>query len=311
VIKTVAGGVIPVKDPPLEFEFQIREGATPTEEGNILETKTATAGAATLEFDEDLKPGNTYQLCEVLMVGWSTSLGDFGTVFVPGLADDPLADNSVNCVDFTVTPGQLRTFNIDNDPPPVGNAHTIGFWKNWTSCDGHGHQRPVLDYVLWSFGKFDFVDAADTPDDASVFAGLFMGFLDPSPFAPGVNLGNLNINNCLDAVSILDKRSLDRAAGKKNRGPKAAGDPAFNMAAQLLAVKLNLQAGAYDPDCIYDMIAEADALLIAVQFNGVDAPVYAAGPAGAAQKARLNYLNGLLDDYNNNDLDCSDYVPLP
>ena len=59
------------------------------------------------------------------------------------------------------------------------------------------------------------------------------------------------------------------------------------------------------------MIAEADALLIAVQFDGVNAPVYSGGPAGAAQKARLNYLNGLLDDYNNNDLDCSDYVPLP
>ena len=43
--------------------------------------------------------------------------------------------------------------------------------------------------------------------------------------------------DCLKAVSLLNKSTIDT-------GKKMASDPAFNLAAQLLAAKLNVVAGA-------------------------------------------------------------------
>ena len=74
----------------------------------------------------------------------------------------------------------------------------------------------------------------------------------------------------------------------------------MNMAAQLLAVKLNIQAGTPAPACLTTLIAEADALLIAVQYDG-----YSTGTISAMQAQRLLELNGIFDAYNNNNLSAS------
>ncbi len=82
VIKTVGnGGPVTGAD---AFVFQLRESASFTQVGTTLETVTATANNSTLNFTTALVPGRTYQLCEVVMPGWITTLGPpFFSVFNP------------------------------------------------------------------------------------------------------------------------------------------------------------------------------------------------------------------------------------
>ena len=211
VIKTVRG--LPPSSTQ-SFTFQLRDGASTTMIGNTDETLVASsANGGTLNFITPLVPGNHYQLCEIVMPGWLTSLS---TAFVPnsfmppdGVAVNPNVDNSIVCVDFTVTAGQTLPFTIDNSPPPGGRALTIGFWKNWASCaNSSGNKKPVLDQTL----------AAATP--------------------PGIKVGKfyLTAGQCGYAVNLLNKSTM-------KGGVKMASDPLFNMTAQLVAAELNIAAG--------------------------------------------------------------------
>ena len=310
-----------------EFTFEIRENASLSDLGDILANATVPIGSDSLDdinFDcvdgneencEDIPgpigvahfPPGTYQFCETnLMPGWTHTLEaidalDDGDVFVPN-GNDVGADSSTQCVEIVITAGgELDLGTIDNIPPPGGDAHTIGFWKNWTSCDGKGNQAPVLDYVLWSYGKFPFVDAADTPDDASVFDGPFMGFTDPSPFDPGVVIGDVTIDTCAKAVSVLSKQTF--ASRVRKRGRTDIG-PFLNLTSQLLAAKLNIQAGA-EAFCIQPVIDLADDYLSAYNYNGT----LTVDPLTQTDKQNLLLLAGYLDDYNNNDLVCPVALP--
>ena len=119
-----------------------------------------------------------------------------------GVVINPNVDNSILCGDFEVGPGETKVFRIDNTPPPGGRALTIGFWRNWASCaKSNGKQNPVLDQTLASFGW-------------------------------RVYIGNLFVDTCQEAVRILSKQDV-------GSGKQKSSDPAFNMAAQLLAAKLN------------------------------------------------------------------------
>ena len=98
------------------FTFQLRSGASASAAGTILESGVANVSSGgVITFAAYLVPGTTYQVCEQMMPGWLTSLG-------PPLYSvyNPSGDNSVVCTDFTVTAGQLKIFNIDNNPPPGG-----------------------------------------------------------------------------------------------------------------------------------------------------------------------------------------------
>ena len=273
VLKTASG------QPPTgaqAFTFQLRQGASPTEVGTTLESQVANAAnGGDITFATTLVPGSTYQLCEIVMPGWMTTLGDFvPDSFLPpdGVATNPNVDNSILCVNFTVEVGELQVFSVNNTPPPGGRALTIGFWKNWTSCDGAGNQDPVLDDTLIAAGGI-------------IRLGTIAG-------------PNFEVNNCEDAVALLDKRTIDT-------GKKSASDPAYNLASQLLAAKLNLAAQAGFCGEVLIAIDQADALLTAIGFDGT-------GSYGGkkndvmtdAQEALANQLAGTLDDYNNNRL-CS------
>ena len=86
-----------------------------------------------------LVPGD-YQLCERgLTVNWTTSLADEPGYFAPGPAP---ADNRRTVFRLLWTREEI-CITVNNTPPPDGDARTIGFWKNWTSCDGHGNQLNV------------------------------------------------------------------------------------------------------------------------------------------------------------------------
>jgi hypothetical protein len=254
VVKTVRG--IPPSGTQ-SFTFQLRLGASTMSAGAILESADATAGnAGVINFATTLVPGTTYALCEIVMPGWMTTLGPpFYVVYSPS------GDNSTVCTDFTVDPGQARTFAIDNIPPPGGLARTIGFWKNWASCGGSkGNQKPVLDQTL----------AASDP------AGITIGTL------------TLHAGDCLKAVRLLDKSTIDT-------GKKMASDQAFGLAAQLLAAKLNIVAGAGSCPAAVTAINDGQTLLASVHFNGITHD-----KLSAAQATQATALASTLDRYNNN-----------
>ena len=140
---------------------------------------------------------------------------------------------------------------------------TIGYWKNWSSCSG-GKQKPILDQKL---------AAADAT------GGITLGLL------------TLHAGDCVKAVNVLNKTTID---GKT----KKSSDPLFNMAAQLLAAKLNVLSGAGTCSAATSAIAQASNLLASYSWNGLTyTPKLTASDAALA-----NNLNTLLDKYNNNKL---------
>lgn len=261
VIKTVSG-VAPSGTQ--SFTFQIRQSASASASGTTLEQLDANASnGGVINFTSKLVPGTTYALCEIVMPGWTTTLGPpFYAVY------NPSGDNSTVCTDFTVQPGETRTFTIDNKPPPGGLARTIGFWKNWASCaNSNGKQKPILDQTLQlgdlTIGTLVLHDSNADPNVAS---------------------------DCLQAVRLLSKQSVDT-------GKVMASDPAFNLAAQLLAAELNVQAGAGVCGAAVSAINNAQTLLAAIHFNGITHDKMI-----VAQTTQANTLATTLDNYNNNKL---------
>jgi hypothetical protein len=170
---------------------------------------------------------------------------------------NPSGDNSTVCTDFTVGAGEIKTFQVDNIRPPGGLTRTIGFWKNWTSCaSSNGNQAPVLDQTLAAAGGH-------------------------------ILIGLLDVDTCVEAVRILNKSTV-------GTGKKMSSDPAFGLAAQLLAAKLNVAAGAGVCPLAITAINDAQALLAAIAFNG-----NTHGAMSAAQIALANSLASTLDRYNN------------
>jgi hypothetical protein len=215
-----------------------------------------------ITFTRTLLPDTTYALCEVVMPGWTTTLAP---VYHPG------GDSSTVCTDFTVQPGELKTFAIDNQPPTGGPARTIGFWKNWASCaNSNGNQAPTLDQTL----------ALTEPNGMTIGTLTLRGSTSTPEVAP----------DCLKAVRILSKQSIET-------GNSMASDPAFNLAAQLLGAKLNVVAGAGACPAAVSAINDAQTLLAAIHFNGITHDAMT-----AAQIAQAHTLATTLDNYNNNAL---------
>jgi uncharacterized repeat protein (TIGR01451 family) len=213
----------------------------------------------------NLVPGS-YTVCEVfLAVSWSATAtvdGASATLTNPNASDVPAQDLGTRCVSVTLAYGDSKTVAWTNKPPPGGDARTIGYWKNWSSCTG-GNQYTK----------------AQT-------RGLLNKTLDGN--LPQT-IGLLTLATCPPALLILDKSDLS--------GKKLASDPAFNLAAQLLAAQLNYTAGAKQCAAATANIANAQTLLAGVKFNGTGTYAKALGSAGSAQ---ANALATKLDQYNNN-----------
>jgi hypothetical protein len=276
------------------FTFELRSGATtdtlnpapppadavlPGNPGTLLETQTANlANGFSPEFATWLVPGDTYQLCEVTPAsGWAIDFAGY-TEFNLTIG----GENIRVCIDFTVTAGQELSIAVDNTPPPGGDARTIGYWKNWTSCDGNGNQAPVLDETL-------ALSQVDYDGDGRV----------------GIRIGDLDVDRCALAVDLLDKRAIGRVVGDGYEdtdvgdGKKLASNAAFNLAAQLLAYRLNILAGAGDLPCANQAATLGQALLDSIGFKGYSLSI---------SKANATLLNGYartLDLYNNNELVCT------
>jgi hypothetical protein len=266
VVKTVSGSPIRALLPANQqsFAFQLRQNASTTSAGTLLEQADANvANSGVVTFATKLVAGSTYQLCETVMPGWRTSLTS------PFVLYNASGDNSTLCTNFSVGPGEARSITVDNQPPPGGLARTIGFWKNWASCSGSsGNQRPVLDQTL----------AAAEP------AGITIGTLTLHGSTSSPN----SAPDCLKAVRLLNKSTIDT-------GKKMASDPAFSLAAQLLAADLNVKAGALTCPNAISAINDAQALLATVHFNGITHD-----KLSATQTTQANSLGTTLDRYNNN-----------
>jgi hypothetical protein len=261
------------------YTFEIRTGASAASDGTTIASCTANAANnGTCSFGIKLDPLVTYNFCETnLQVGFNTSLTN-AALFPQGFFLPPNGGvNSTTCVSFgagiagfTLTAGQTLTFNVDNTPPPGGQSRTIGYWKNWSSCDGKGKQAPTLDRTL----------AKAEPGGVPVGDLILHGSTATPDVAP----------DCLKAIAILDKSDIIS-------GRKMASDPAYNMAAQFLGAELNYLAGAAFCQASTAAIQSSQALLDAVNFTGTGA--YAASMT-TDQKNIANTLGSLLDAYNNN-----------
>jgi hypothetical protein len=278
--KTVSDG-----SSPAGFSFTIRTGASTAEDdfGTILASGTTTssgftswsltaAGAAAGMSVQGASlvflPG-TYQLCESnLHVAWHSSIEDMPGFFVPD-SENEIPDNSLVCAPITI--GSNLTITVVNRKPPQGDARTIGYWKNWSSCTG-GNQAPITDQVLASFAA---VSGQSTR---------------------GVFIGTRFIDTCPEAVALLGKSDI--ASGQKR-----AGDAAYGLAAQLLAAKLNVQKNAASCSAATSAITSGQNLLKAIGFNGVGEwlPSNVTGTK-ATQRSQATYYAGILDRYNNNEL---------
>ncbi len=284
-----------------QFTFQLRTGASSSADGSALETlKTNDPSAVppttnVLNFATMLVPGTTYQMCEATQAGWMTSFNDpTSPLYVPGAfmppgttIPNPGVDNSWLCANFQVAPRATKVFTIDNSPPPGGRALTIGYWKNHASCTSSSTNKlatkQTVDSVLYNAGTPIGILKGSKIDSKTVDPGA-------GPFGIYGQTATSTVD-CPYAVALLDKRNFG--------GQKKASDPLFNMAAQLVAVELNLAAGAYTCGSVANLVTEAEGLLSKYAFTGAGytGKLSTSNPNDAG---RANFLASKLDDYNNN-----------
>jgi hypothetical protein len=227
-----------------------------------------------------LQPG-TYTVCELdLAVTWSATATVSGGAVALYNPDAPGDDLGNRCVDVELDYGDVKTVVFTNTPPPGGDARTIGYWRNWSSCSsGNQYEKAT------GPGGFGWDKTLD-------------GALHPSIQIGSVVLSSGGINNvspdCQKAVWLLSKRTI-------NNGQNRANDAAYDLAAQLLAALLNKNAGAGSCQAADDAIQAALALMTAINFNGTGNFF---GPrsgtiAGYTREDALA-LADTLDQYNNN-----------
>ena len=224
-------------------------------------------------------PNVTYTVCELVPAGytsfWRADINGDGTAEIitpynPNASDVPPQDLGVRCYNFTVDPGEMLTFLIDNSRPG-GDPRTIGYWKNWNRCTGGGQ-------------------AANADNSGGPAFGVFL----MEDLLPQL-IGDFNVVTCQQGVKILGKQDQ----GGKNK----ANDAAYELAAQLLAAKLNLAAGAETCQAVADAIVAAQNLLDSLNFTGsggyLDSKVK--GPLATQRTLALGLAN-TLDRYNNGNL---------
>ncbi|MGI9628252.1 MAG: prealbumin-like fold domain-containing protein [Longimicrobiales bacterium] len=208
-----------------------------------------------------LEPG-MYEVCELtLAVSWSAAATVNGA---PTPLDNPdmPEDLGNRCVTVDLNYGDDVTVAWENSPPPGGNARTIGYWKNWSSCSNGQQYNKAMER-----GILDKTLDGNLPQ----------------------MIGDVVLDNCEDARNILDKRDLG--------GKKKANDAAYGLAAQLLAAKLNFSAGA--GTCVAATTAANSAQILLADIDFVGTGNYLRRGA-VYENARV--LAATLDAYNNNTL---------
>jgi hypothetical protein len=227
---------------------------------------------------------DTYRVCELdLAVTWSASATIDAVAATLINPDSPL-DNGNRCVDVLLAYGDSKTVVWTNNPPPGGDARTIGYWKNWSSCTGGKQFEKAT-----APGGFGFDKTLD-------------GNLPQT-------IGDFVIEECEEAVFVLSKQDQNG----KNQG----GDAAYLLAAQLLGAELNVSAGVVPCTAAANAIADGQILLGSTGGVLSDGTVVSAGDAAgftgsgtywkggknaATLRAKALEIAGILDSFNNNTL---------
>jgi CSLREA domain-containing protein len=265
VTKTVNG----VVNPGIDLQFALSRS------GVGLETLSTMGDAdGVLVFVTKLVPGTTYTMCEQnVPAGFSSRWkleGVLVTPYNPNAVDSPPQDLGNRCYDFTVQPGQTRSFDVDNSRPG-GEPRTIGYWKNWNRCTGGGQAK-----------------------NADRNGGKATGFYLVEDLLPQL-IGDFNVTTCQQAVKILSKQ--DQA------GKSKSSDAAYELAAQLLAARFDLGAGAETCSAVQTNLVDGQALLDLINFTG-SGDYLGSKVKGALLTLRKQALviATNLDSYNNGNL---------
>jgi hypothetical protein len=319
IIKLTQGAIDPTKD----WKFSLYDG--PHANDPFSDFGSALASDSSLNKSDgvlnfgnyNIDPDKTYTFCETnAPAGWASLWTYDGNPITPYNPDRFPTDSFPNgqdlgnrCFDFgagtayAIPTGGSITFQVDNRFPG-GEPRTIGFWKNWNTCTGGGQQ-----YTATKNAGYD----GDPTDPAASLARIAAGYylLDDILNPPGITLGSFQIpasdvpltktigkntvtkTGCQIAVDLLDKTNWFS-------DKKAANDAAYGLAAQLLAAKANITAGAKTCPALSDAVLASDALLTSINFDGTGDYL---GPKvkGALLTTRNNALSlaNTLDLYNN------------
>lgn len=175
----------------------------------------------------------------------------------------------------SATPAPTRLPQPTADPLFVsdggGDPRSAGYWLLWNSC---------------------------APDNRAEMArangGRAAGWilLDDLLADPGILLGELQVETCAQGLALLQARDL--------QGVDYAGDPAYALAAQLLAAQLNLAAGSAYCPAAGQAVQAGQVLLLSLGFQGSGAvlPV----PAGGEEVDTARLLAEQLARYNTGQL---------
>jgi hypothetical protein len=329
VNKTLDGGPVPVGK---TFTFSIRKNASTNPGGvnggfgTVIATgsvvgpdSSITSGDWTVAGGQQypLNPG-TYQLCESIVEGFSPTWvqGAYGVDwFSPGIQAKngfQETENTLVCISFTVVSGDGgvdHTVEFDVDNAPKGLSHTIGFWKNWTSCDG-GRQFAMLDLMITGGTRNGITYAGADDSNGNTLRDI--------------RIGNLYIegpNRCKIAVDLLNKRPVGDPALLADKARRAS-DPVYNSVAQLVAFELNqlLNANGTGSAACQTKASQAAQLmqrfLTYIDFRRTaDSSLYTM-PSNLTRAAQIRtdllYLANVVDDYNNNTIgNCATALALP
>jgi hypothetical protein len=221
------------------------------------------ADATTPKKTVDLLP-DTYTVCELaLAVAWNLTVTKNGSSVTPSIN----GTTGDGCYDVVLAYGDSTTLVFTNSPPPGGGTRTIGYWKNWSSCaQSNGKQ-------------YDKAIAKGTPEATLDF---YLGA--GSSIYP---LGDITSLTCLQAVNLLSKNAID--------GSKRAGDPIYNMVAQLLGAKLNVAASAGTCPTLLTALAAAQTYLDGINFLGTGSYK---GTLSATDQNNVNTWAGIFGSYN-------------
>jgi hypothetical protein len=151
--------------------------------------------------------------------------------------------------------------------------------------DGGGQPRPPAYWAVWNSCAPDNrteVAAANGGREAGWF------LVDDLLADPGIQLGEHRLTTCAESLALLQART---AAGDET------GDPAYLLAAQLLAAELSLGAGAETCPVLEELLFGAHLVLSTAGFDGLSASPLDPEAGGAAPELTM-----LLSAYNAGDL---------
>ena len=181
----------------------------------------------------------------------------------------------VGCTTSTATPAPLpiATFPVIQPTPETiqqsigGEPRSPGYWLIWNTC-AEGNQS----------------------ETARTNGGREAGWIVMEDVLAdhGILIGALAVESCEQGVNILQVRDM--------QGIEMKNDVAYGLAAQLLAARLNLSVGSEYCPASDQAVAEAQLLLVELNFDGTG--IYLGPPRSDDNVEAARKLTEQLTNYN-------------